>query len=170
MRTTVLVLLALSGGLLLALYPWAQPAEAQDPAVGATYVGGAKCKKCHITHFRAWTKMKHAKAWDNLPKKFRSPDRKDDQGRACISCHVTGFGEVERGGFKDAKQSDHLLGVQCESCHGLGSKHREKADAAAKADQKLVPPFLITRKPTNCADCHNPHVSYANQFGAGGGG
>jgi len=170
MRTTALALLFLGGGLLLALRHWAPPAEAQAPGDGATYIGGAKCTKCHMKQVRSWKKMKHANAWDNLPEKYRSPDQKDDQGRACVSCHVTGYGDVKRGGFQNPKATDHLLGVQCEACHGPGSKHREKAEAAAKADQDLAPPFLITRRPTSCTDCHNPHLSYAEQYGGGGGG
>jgi hypothetical protein len=170
MRTIVLALLGLSATLIVLALFWAPSAEAQDPVAGATFIGGSKCKLCHIKQFRAWNKMKHSKAWDNLPKKLRDPSKRDGDGRACVSCHVTGFGAADRGGFKDAASSEHLLGVQCEACHGPGSEHRKKAKAAAAAEQELAPPFLITRKPTNCADCHNPHVSYAKKHGAGGGG
>jgi hypothetical protein len=170
MRTTILALLGVLAALFVLALSWAPPAEAQDPVAGATFIGGSKCKQCHIKHVRAWTKMKHAKAWDNLPKKYRDPGQKDEDGRSCVSCHVTGFGAADQGGFKDAASSGHLLGVQCEACHGPSSKHRDKAKAAAAAEQDLVAPFLITRKPTNCADCHNPHINYAKKFGAGGGG
>lgn len=137
--------------------------EKEDPTAGATYIGEAACKKCHLQDHRSWKKMKHASAWENLPEKYRNPAEKDESGRACVECHVTGWGEAERGGFVDAEKSAHLLGVQCEACHGPGSKHK---DAGQKVlDEKRTKfdegePSFVVRKTENCADCHNPHVTH----------
>ena len=135
-----------------------------DPTAGATYVGAKDCKKCHFKQHRTWTKMKHAKAWDVLQPKLEKPDQKDSEGRLCISCHVTGHGAADRGGFVDAKASAHLLGVQCEACHGPGSKHIEAAKKLKEAGEKKFPEgastFQVLRT-SNCADCHNPHKAHA---------
>jgi hypothetical protein len=170
MRRTLLLLVGVAGLFALAAGVKGQEgAAAGDPTAGATYIGAKACKKCHIKEERTWKKMKHAGAWDNLPEKYRDPAQKDEQGRACISCHVTGYGA--EGGFVDAKASEDLLGVQCEACHGPGSKHK---DAGQKVLDEKREKFnageatFIVLKTTNCANCHNPHVSH-EQYKAGGG-
>ncbi|MHC4341216.1 MAG: multiheme c-type cytochrome [Planctomycetota bacterium] len=164
MRRNLLVFVGLCAVLALTAQVWGVPEEGEDPTDGATYIGGAKCKKCHIKQNRSWKKMKHAKAWETLPEKYRDVGQKDDGGKACVSCHVTGFGAADRGGFADAGASGHLLGVQCEACHGPGSKHAEAGKAVLDAKRKSFnegEKSFIVRKSTNCADCHNPHVSHA---------
>ena len=137
---------------------------------GATYVGAAKCKKCHMKQHRSWRKMAHKKAWDVLKDEHKKPDAKDDQGRVCMSCHVTGWGEKARGGFADPESSKHLLGVQCEVCHGPGSKH---ATAGKKVLDEKRKKFnegeakFITRASGRCADCHNPHINH-KKYAKGG--
>lgn len=143
--------------------------EAADPTEGATFIGSASCKKCHLGEHKSYMKMKHAKAWESLEEKYRAPDQKDEEGRACISCHVTGFGMGDRGGFVDAKTSEHLLGVQCEACHGPGSKHKEAGQKVLDEKRKTFnegEPKFIVRKTTNCSNCHNPHISHAEKYGA----
>jgi len=170
MRRMMLLLAGIVGVLALAAGVKGQEgAPAGDPTAGSTFIGAKGCKKCHIKEERTWKKMKHATAWDTLPEKYRDPSEKDDKGRACISCHVTGYGA--EGGFVDPKTSEDLLGVQCEACHGPGSKHKdagqkvldEKRAKFNEGEQK----FIVT-KTTNCANCHNPHVSH-EEFKAGGG-
>ena len=167
MHRNMLVFLGLCVVLALTAGVWGEdPAPATaDPTEGATYIGEAGCKKCHIKEHRTWKKMKHCSAWDVLPEKYRTMDAVDEgTGKACISCHVTGWGEQARGGFVDPATSEHLLGVQCEACHGPGSKHRdagqkvmdEKREGFAEGEKSF-----ILLKTTNCADCHNPHVSHA---------
>ena len=155
---------------MLAAQVWGVPDKNGD-APGATYIGQAKCKMCHLKSHRTWNKMKHAKAWVVLQAEHRKPTATDADGRACVSCHVTGYGEAQRGGFVDAEKSSHLLGVQCEACHGPGSKHHDEAQKLRKAQKKFEPnePRFIIRKTTKCADCHNVHVSHA-KFAAKKGG
>ena len=142
----------------------------KDPTAGATYIGAKSCKKCHMKQHRSWKKMKHAKAWGGLDAKYY--DQKDESGRMCVSCHVTGYGQADRGGFADPAKSEHLLGVQCEACHGPGSKHKEAGQKVLddKPKRKTFKPgeaTFINRKTTNCSDCHNPHVSHAKYAKAG---
>jgi len=138
-------------------------AAAADPTEGAQYVGEAKCKKCHFKQHRTWkknTKYPHSKAWDVLQPHLKSADQKDAEGRLCVSCHVTGFGEADRGGFKDAESSANLLSVQCEACHGAGSNHVKAGEKLKAEKRKKFNPgektFTI-RKTTACSNCHNPH-------------
>jgi len=137
---------------------------AADPTAGSKFIGAKECKRCHFKQHRSWKKMKHATAWKNLPKEYRAPDQKDEDGRLCISCHVTGFGEQARGGFENAEKSAHLLGVQCEACHGAGSQHKvagQKVLDDKRKDFKEGEPSFTIMNPTACAGCHNPHVSHA---------
>ena len=76
---------------------------------------------------------------------------------------------ADRKGFESVEASGHLLGVQCEACHGAGSNHVEAATKVTnekrefKADEKK----FIQRKTTKCANCHNPHVSH-KKYAEGG--
>ena len=109
----------------------------------------------------------HSKAWTRLPEKYRDPSQKDDKGRACISCHVTGYGDA-RGGFQDAVASKRLLGVGCEACHGPGSKHIEAGKKLVAEKRKKFnegEPSYIVLQTKNCSNCHNPHVSHKKKYG-----
>lgn len=174
MRNGVIFVLALA--LLLVVTAHVQSdddrgaAAAADPSEGAHYIGAKQCKKCHFKQHRTWRKnttYKHAVAWANLKPHLESEDQKDDHGRACASCHVTGFGQPDRSGFVSEKDSGHLLGVQCEACHGPGSNHAA-AGKKVKDDKRKTfngdEKKFITRKTTACANCHNPHMSHA-KFG-----
>lgn len=139
-----------------------EPAAPSAPALeDATYVGAKACKKCHFKQHKTWTTMKHASAWDVLSEEHRDPEQKDDKGRACISCHVTGWGEP--GGFIDIASSEDLLGVGCEACHGAGSKHVELGQAMLKEKRKELLPgeeWFTELKTSSCSNCHNPHVNH----------
>jgi hypothetical protein len=168
----LLVLIGLGAVLTLSAAVWGVPDDDKsDPQADATYVGEKACKKCHMKQFRTYKKMKHYKAWDNLPEEMRDPSKKDDEGRACISCHTTGYGDTARKGFVDAATSEGLTGVQCEACHGPGSKHKAAGEQLAKEERKEFnegEETFITLKTTNCSDCHNPHINYAKKYGQGG--
>jgi hypothetical protein len=169
MRRMILLLAGLAGVFALAAGVTGQDAApGGNPTEGSTYIGAKSCKKCHIKEERTWKKMKHASAWDNLPEKYRDPAQKDDQGRSCISCHVTGFDA--KGGFVDVKTSEDLLGVQCEACHGPGSKHKEAGQKVLDEKREKFnegEAKFIVKKTANCSNCHNPHVTH-EQYKAGG--
>ena len=168
MKTNALFIGATCIALVLSAVVIGQDGDASKPGEdrteGATYVGGKSCKKCHMKQHRTWRKMKHAKAWAVLKPEYQKMDAKDDDGRSCVSCHVTGWGEADRGGFKDPETSKHLLGVQCEQCHGPGSNHIKAAkkvlDEKRKTFNKGEKTFIYNTV-ENCSKCHNPHVSHA---------
>ena len=79
---------------------------------------------------------------------------------------MTGHGDP-RAGFKDAAESTHLTGVQCESCHGAGSKHVAAGQMLFKEKRAKFnegEASYIVLKTTKFSDLHNPHVSYKAQY------
>jgi hypothetical protein len=121
-------------------------AYAGGPPADAKYVGGNKCQACHATQHRTWQKEKHAKAFASLlPDEVKNPE--------CVKCHVTGYGKP--GGFTSEEATPALKNVGCEACHGPGSAHIEAAKNAPETgdwDKKNI------NTPTNCVQCHNPHI------------
>jgi predicted CXXCH cytochrome family protein len=81
----------------------------------ATYVGAKKCALCHSAIMDSWQNTRHAKAIESLKKS------KQEALPACVKCHVTGY--EQDGGFIDYELTPEMAGVQCEVCHGPGSKH-----------------------------------------------
>lgn len=108
----------------------------------ATYIGAGKCKMCHMKQYKSWEKTKHAKAFEVL--KAKGQDKNPD----CIKCHVTGLGK--EGGFKNIDETPDMINVQCETCHGPGSEHKE----APKEEKKDKISKVVV-----CTQCHNPHMS-----------
>lgn len=112
----------------------------------AVYVGVDRCLECHEEVQAFWDADRHHKAWKTLV------DQKKTFDAECVSCHVTGYGKA--GGSilgKTAGRED----VQCEACHGPGSKHAESEDAA---DIEAHP------KEGVCVECHNSHHSPSFEF------
>ena len=116
-----------------------------------TYVGVNACKKCHFDSFKSWKGTDHKEAFETLPDKYKSDEK-------CMECHTTGHGQ--EGGFTSADATPKLAGVQCEMCHGPGSKHVEYA--TANKDKKDDPAMqaearkLIDRERSQsaCWRCH----------------
>ena len=64
----------------------------------------------------------------------------------CLECHVTGYG---KGGFESEAKTPHLVGKQCEACHGPGGNHvNNPSDAGFKNQLKVV------NKKNVCIECH----------------
>mgnify|MGYP001769630181 CR=1 FL=1 len=101
----------------------------------ANYKGLAYCKMCHAEKFNGWQQARHAKALDSL-KKTNQHDLPE-----CVKCHVTGYGQS--GGFIDSELTPEMGGVQCEACHGPGSRH-----TGGKKDIVAVP------GEDTCRQCH----------------
>jgi hypothetical protein len=111
------------------------------------YLGGEMCARCHMDIYTTWSETPHARAYETL---VQDTKQHIDE---CVSCHVVGFGEpsgynftaeVDETGLPlEVKDSLHLRGVQCESCHGMGTFHGTAA---------------MNPKPTAevCAGCHDP--------------
>jgi 2',3'-cyclic-nucleotide 2'-phosphodiesterase (5'-nucleotidase family) len=108
----------------------------------ATYIGVDACSSCHVQPRQVWNGTKHAHAYASLSSQFK------EFNLDCVSCHVTGY---EQPGGSTVTHVDKLENVQCEVCHGPGSRH-----AQSPAD-----PSLIVANPplATCLSCHHPpHV------------
>ena len=137
----------------------------QHPS-GAKYVGAEKCGECHTKAFAKWSETGHASAFDSIREGRRGIPRMFDP--ECLSCHVTGWHPQQAlrydSGYINEKMSAHLLGNQCENCHGPGSKHIELIENDdIEAARKLV---KVTQKQaqTFCYTCHDldnsPHFVF----------
>ena len=109
----------------------------------ATYVGAETCSNCHAQAYEFWKTTPHARAYATLEKQHK------EFNLDCVSCHVTGY---EKPAGSTVTHVKDLKDVQCEVCHGPGSRHEdEPGDLAA----------LVRSPPkTLCAPaCHHPpHV------------
>jgi hypothetical protein len=105
-------------------------------------VGIDVCSGCHPGARKVWEGTPHAHAYATLASQYK------EFNLDCVSCHVTGY---ELPGGSSVTHVDSLKNVQCEVCHGPGSKH--VGAPAAKGS--------IVAKPTSdlCLACHHsPHV------------
>ncbi|HYS78725.1 MAG TPA: multiheme c-type cytochrome, partial [Candidatus Dormibacteraeota bacterium] len=100
----------------------AESGLAEPPPVGtrlrarldAAYTGAAACAPCHAAETGQWETTPHASAYATLLSKRR-------QGvPGCFACHVTGYRQPT--GYR-VSSDVALRHVQCEACHGPGSKH-----------------------------------------------
>ena len=127
------------------------------------FLGIEQCATCHAEEREFWNGTRHAKAYETLA------DQHKQFNLDCVGCHVTGY---EKPGGSTVTHTDRLEDVQCEVCHGPGSRH--PADPGN--------PALIVRKPARdscAAQCHHPpHVhagwdvdaAFARIIGKGHGG
>jgi hypothetical protein len=103
------------------------------------YLGEQVCSTCHVAQHKRWSDSQHAIAYEDLEEVGKSFDP------ACIGCHTVGFDKP--GGFFDINVTGHLLGVQCESCHGAGRAHVEAAG-------KKPSPNAKWSRQKICGQCH----------------
>ena len=120
---------------------------------GSHYIGADKCAKmCHKSEAKGnqygiWKKNKHANAYNVLGTErakevaakagVTGDPRKADQ---CVKCHVTAYG-VNKELIDSTFRVEN--GVQCESCHGPGSKYSKMSimkDKRKSIDAGLVEP------------------------------
>jgi len=118
----------------------AQQAAAQVASPAADhYLGEKNCRRCHETEYQMYSSEKHAHAFETLVKNQR------DSAPECLPCHVVALGQS--GGFVSQKTTPDMINVQCESCHGMGTKHPDKGDPEAVVG------------PTVCLTCHTQEQS-----------
>ena len=117
---------SLSIGLVL-MTSYALPAFAEE----FEYDGRKKCSSCHKSQYLSWKKTGHGHALKLLEAGERTeakvkaglkPDKDYTEDKACIGCHVTGWGS--EGGYDIDDPSKYLVNVTCESCHGPGADYR----------------------------------------------
>jgi hypothetical protein len=104
----------------------ARQAALDDQQAVDRFIGDQKCSRCHAGAAEIWKASAHARAFQTLA------DLQMDQAPECIRCHVTGYGQTA--GYRPGKKDPDLLNVQCEACHGMGTKHdRENPQAVTEA-------------------------------------
>lgn len=119
------------------------------PAKGeASYVGMEECSMCHGKATEQWKTTVHSRAWDTLVKLGK------ENHLDCIYCHVTAF---DKPGGSNLAFNEPLRDIQCEVCHGPGSKHVE-------ADGKGH--IVKTPDKSLCVTCHNEEHSDTFQLEA----
>lgn len=139
--------------------------ESTTAPSGAKYVGAKKCGMCHKSktgnQYKIWKNSKHAKAYETLlTDKANKIAAKRGLGKAaeakeCLSCHVTGHNDATAVFDKHFKVKS---GVQCETCHGAGSKY--KSMKTMKNREKAISKGLVFYKndaaiEAQCKTCHN---------------
>jgi hypothetical protein len=106
------------------------------------YVGAARCQPCHAVEHAQWKDTPHAEAFKTLLDVHRHYQPR------CVVCHVVGLGTPQ--GYRMGSADTHLVGVQCEICHGPGAAH---AVAPRKDNITRAVPAEV------CLECHNPDHS-----------
>ena len=115
---------------------------APAPAGQSHYVGVEACSTCHKSEREFWNHTQHAAAYATLSSAHK------EFNLDCVSCHVTGY---DKPGGSTVVHVEKLSNVQCEVCHGPGSRHVD-----TPLDAKLItfPDLGLC-----AAECHHPpHV------------
>ena len=108
----------------------------------AHYVGIDVCSSCHPGARQVWNTTRHAHAYATLSTQFK------EFNLECVGCHVTGY---DKPGGSTVAHVAGLEDVQCEVCHGPGSRH-----AANPTDRTRI---IANPEPQGCLQCHHPpHV------------
>ncbi len=108
------------------------------------FVGAEVCGRCHGVEYRQWRTTPHAHAWQALV------EVRKDATPECVKCHVVGYQEA--GGFHTGDDAGRLGNVQCENCHGMGTRHDSFRTAAARVPE------------TTCRSCHDATSSPTFDF------
>jgi 2',3'-cyclic-nucleotide 2'-phosphodiesterase (5'-nucleotidase family) len=112
------------------------------------FVGEQVCARCHAAESQQWRTTAHSLAWETLQRV------KKDATPECIPCHVVGFRQA--GGFQTDLRTPHLVNVQCENCHGMGTEHASDWLTQHKVNEGT------------CRTCHNqerdPEFDFAAKF------
>lgn len=110
------------------------------------FVGSEMCLECHEEEYDKWKVKDHAHAFDILVQQNYHHDPE------CVGCHVVGYKYEE--GFRNLEESEHLIHVGCEECHGAGAKHVMDPQ----------PGYGRTNGEQLCLICHtqtrSPHFDY----------
>jgi hypothetical protein len=101
------------------------------------YIGADQCRKCHVGRYRFWSRTPHWAALRTLSVKDAEADPD------CLPCHVTGYERLT--GYWPKVPRKDLEGVQCESCHGIGSLHARSPELYSLLHLPSAP---------QCMDCH----------------
>ena len=128
----------------------AEPPPPAEPG-RAHFSGDASCVRCHKAAARFCKNTAHAHAWRTLRAVGKTAHGD------CVSCHVTGYGEM---GGSSLGFSKGLENIQCEACHGPGSIHVEKRGLEKPLALRTSTPESV------CTRCHNEKHSDTFQYDA----
>ena len=103
------------------------------------FIGMDMCIRCHPGEGEQWKSTHHAQAWATLT------ERHKDATPECVPCHVVGY--KQPGGFGMNSTGASMSNVQCENCHGMGTRH----EAFASVDHKVAE--------STCLACHTSSTS-----------
>ncbi|MCP5064802.1 MAG: cytochrome C554 [Ignavibacteriae bacterium] len=135
------------------------------------FVGVKSCGTCHKKakigkQLKIWKESSHANAYKTLQTDEANKIALDKGFKTkavdtpeCLKCHTTGFG-IDKAMFKKKFKIED--GVQCESCHGAGSKYKKKkimkdqVKAVAKGLTEYKDEASIEKQ---CRTCHNKEES-----------
>lgn len=147
----------------------------------STFVGAKKCGECHTKAYQKWSSTKHAKAFESIKEGRGGYEGGHPISRIhdpeCLACHVTGWDPQGvfpyESGYVSLEKTPHLVGQQCENCHGAGSKHseyeqlwkskREKADGLM-TERKRMHLERATAEQQVCTKCHDYENSPKFEF------
>lgn len=104
------------------------------------YVGRETCEPCHQAATAIWSKTGHHTAYKTIA------DQSKEFNLDCVGCHVTGYDKPGGSTVTDVVSPD-LKDVQCEACHGAGSRHITDPTSY---------PLESEPKEEVCTGCHHP--------------
>ncbi len=141
------VIVALS---LVALLSLSTTFAGETEAMNFKFIGAKGCNHCHAKAkngriYEQWQETPHAKAFDSL-------GEADRENEACLGCHTTGYGRPIAAGTT----ADQLHGVQCEACHGPGSKY--KAMKLMKNREMAIAEGMVIPSVETCLVCHTTRL------------
>ena len=113
----------------------------------AVYVGHDGGIECHDATDAFVASDPHYRAWATLEEANKTRDLD------CVPCHTTGFRQPGGSAFDNIKR---FVNVQCEACHGAGSKH---VSADGDGDGVLALPSAAICKVCHTHE-HSPRFDY----------
>jgi uncharacterized protein with PIN domain len=129
-----------------------------------SYVGTKKCKTCHKSkkagkQYVIWQASKHSKAYETLKTKeadeisMKKDKKKAIENDNCLKCHAPQHNVNAKLFGKKFKIED---GVQCETCHGPGSKYA-KMKTMKNKEKAIAAGLKLYDDPAKelCIKCHN---------------
>ncbi len=116
------------------------------------FMGAKSCAGCHASAYEVWEGSNHANATASL--RDGRPEEKEEwidrtYDPECLCCHATGWDATDaypyQDGFIDAMTTPHLLGNQCENCHGPASEHVKLETDWKKSGGKITAELTASR-------------------------
>mgnify|MGYP001559876860 CR=1 FL=1 len=140
-----------------------------QPTDFPTYVGRDACLQCHGSNLRASScTLEDIEEHDFAYKALSTPEAREiavlcgeagpaPQSRICLGCHAT---SADAGPRWTTASFDIGQGVQCEACHGAGSRHALEFQSTAITRVTLTPGLIQCGSRSVCNECHIDRPSH----------